>query len=65
MIRTQSVVLKGLRILGKVCFLAVQVVAAFADDEAKRSRLTAGKAQQLYEDGAISGTEFSKHIHGN
>ncbi|HAT1867293.1 hypothetical protein [Legionella pneumophila] len=62
---TQSVVFRGLKILGKVSVLALQAIAAFVSDESKKPRLTAGKAQQLYEDGVISGTELAEHIHGD
>ncbi|EHL32588.1 hypothetical protein LDG_5179 [Legionella drancourtii LLAP12] len=51
--------------LGKVSMIALQVIVAFASDDDKKTRLTAGKARQLYEDGVISGAEFAEHIHGD
>lgn len=61
----QSLVFKGLKMFGKVSVQALHTIAAFASDESPKPRLTAGKAQQLYEDGAISGTELAEHIHGD
>ncbi|MBA2649174.1 MAG: hypothetical protein H0U75_06155 [Legionella sp.] len=56
---------RTLKVLWKVFVLALQVVASFASEERPKDRYTAAKAQQLYEDGAISGTEFARHIHGD
>ncbi|MCW8405361.1 hypothetical protein [Legionella pneumophila] len=62
---TQSVVLKGLKILGKISLLALQAIVAFAFDEKDKPHYVAGKATELYEDGTISGSEYAKHIHGD
>ncbi|MBA2650292.1 MAG: hypothetical protein H0U75_12020 [Legionella sp.] len=59
----KSMAFKGLKILGKISGLILQAIIAFAYDDSKKTRLTAGKAQQLYEDGAIGGTELAEHIH--
>ena len=61
----KSMAFMALRILGTGAVVALQVIASFASDKDKKTRLTAGKAQQLYEDGVISGIEFAKHIHGD
>ncbi|MFT4059661.1 MAG: hypothetical protein QM652_08945 [Legionella sp.] len=61
----QSKAFKALKMLGKMSVIALQVIVAFASDDEKKTRLTAGKARQLYEDGVISGAEFSEHIHGD
>ena len=61
--QTQPMLFKGLRVLGKASILVLQAIAAFASDDSSKPRLTAGKAQQLYEDGMISGTKFAEHIH--
>ncbi|MCE3045373.1 hypothetical protein [Legionella sp. 16cNR16C] len=60
----KSMAFTALRVLGKVAIAALQVIASFASDSRAKPRYTAGKAQQLYEEGAISGTEFARHIHG-
>lgn len=65
MIRNKSTVFKVLKMLGKMSLIALQVIVVFASDEGKKTRLTAGKARQLYEDGVISGTEFAEHIQGD
>ena len=62
---TQSVVLKGLKILGKISLLVLQSIVAFASDEKDKPHYVAGKATELYEDGAISGSEYARHIHGD
>ncbi|HAT1727735.1 TPA: hypothetical protein JBJ13_12320 [Legionella pneumophila] len=62
---TQSVVLKGLKILGKISLLVLQAIVAFASDEKDKPQYVAGKATELYEDGAISGSEYARHIHGD
>lgn len=61
---TQSGVLKGLKIFGKISPLALQAIVAFASDEKDKPYYVAGKATELYEDGAISGSEYARHIHG-
>ncbi len=61
----QSTAFKALKMFGKISVIALQVIVAFASDDDKKTRLTAGKARQLYEDGVISGTEFAEHIHGD
>ena len=65
MIRNKSIALKALKILGKISLIALQAIVVFASDEGKKTRLTADKARQLYEDGVISGTEFAEHIYGD
>ncbi|KTC76166.1 hypothetical protein Lbir_0235 [Legionella birminghamensis] len=60
----KSMTFTALRILGNVVVVALQVIASFASDSRGKPRYTAGKAQQLYEEGAISGTELARHIHG-
>lgn len=60
----KSMAITALKFLWKFSILALQVIASFASDEPTKRRYTAGKAQQLYEEDSISGTEFSKHIHG-
>ena len=61
----KSMAFMALRVLGKVAVVALQVIASFASDERTKPRYTAEKAQQLHEDGVITGTEFARHIHGN
>jgi len=61
----QSTAFKALKMFGKLSVIALQVIVAFASDDDKKTRLTAGKARQLYDDGAISGAEFAEHIHGD
>lgn len=61
----QSVVLKGLTIFGKISLLVLQVIVAFASDEKDKPHYVAGKATELYEDGAISGSEYARHIYGD
>ncbi|AMQ28367.1 TPA: hypothetical protein KKX32_000317 [Legionella pneumophila] len=63
--QTKSVVFNGLKILGKISLLALQAIAAFASDEKDKPQYVAVKATQLYEDGAISGSEYARHIHGD
>ena len=60
----KKIVFKGLKTLGKITMVVLQALIAFASED-KKPRLAAGKAEQLYEDGVISGIEFSKHIHGD
>ena len=54
----------ALKILWKFAFLTLQVIASFASDDRSKTRYTGGKAQQLYEEDAISGSEYAKSIHG-
>ncbi|HAT8876793.1 TPA: hypothetical protein JBA52_04880 [Legionella pneumophila subsp. pneumophila] len=61
----QSVIWKGLKILGKISLLVLQTIVAFASDEKDKPHYVAGKATELYEDGAISGSEYIRHIHGD
>ncbi|CZG77630.1 hypothetical protein SC029_10560 [Legionella pneumophila serogroup 1] len=61
----QSVVWKGLKIFGKISLLALQAIFAFASDEKDKPHYVAGKAIELYEDGAISGSEYARQIHGD
>ena len=56
---------KILQLLWKFVLVALKVAVVIASDKQPRSRYTAGKAQQLYEDGSISGTEYAKCIHGD
>ncbi|MDI1351861.1 MAG: hypothetical protein PSV35_03685 [bacterium] len=60
----KSMAFMALRILWKFALLSLQVFAALASDDRSKPRYTAGKAQQLYEEDAISGTEYAKNIHG-
>lgn len=60
----KSMAFMALRILGKVAVVALQVIASFASDE-RKPRYSAAKAQQLYDDGLISGSEYARHIHGD
>ncbi|MDF1929637.1 hypothetical protein PGH45_05580 [Legionella pneumophila] len=43
----------------------MQAIAAFASDEKDKPHYVAGKATELYEDGAISGSEYARHIYGD
>ncbi|AMV14901.1 TPA: hypothetical protein JBD37_12155 [Legionella pneumophila subsp. pneumophila] len=61
----QSVIWKGLKIFGKISLLVLQAIVAFASDEKDKPHYVAGKATELYEDGAISGSEYARHIHGD
>ncbi|HAT8692492.1 TPA: hypothetical protein F8S02_02285 [Legionella pneumophila] len=61
----KSMAFMALRILGKVAVVALQVIASFASDERNKPRYSAAKAQQLYDDGLISGSEYARHIHGD
>ncbi|HHT9790650.1 TPA: hypothetical protein ACT9GV_000159 [Legionella pneumophila] len=54
-----------MKTLGKISLLALQAIAAFASDEKDKPHYVAGKATELYEDGAISGSEYARHIHGD
>ncbi|HAT8966741.1 TPA: hypothetical protein JBA93_08470 [Legionella pneumophila subsp. pneumophila] len=61
----KSMAFMALRVLGKVAVVALQVITSFASDERKRPRYSAAKAQQLYDDVLISGSECARHIHGD
>ncbi|HAT7052173.1 hypothetical protein SDC14_14615 [Legionella pneumophila serogroup 1] len=61
----KSMAFMALRVLGKVSVVTLQVIASLASDEGTQPRYTAGKAQQLHEDGVITGNEFAQHIHGD
>lgn len=61
----KSMAFKALRVLRKVAFVALQVIASLTSDGKAKPRYTAGKAQQLYKDGAITGSEFARHVHGD
>ncbi|PJE14662.1 hypothetical protein [Legionella sp.] len=60
----KSMAFMALRILWKLVILSLQVIASFASDGQSKPRYTAGKAQQLYEEDAITGSEYAKCIHG-
>lgn len=60
----KSMAFMALRILWKLVILSLQVIASFASDGRSKPRYTAGKAQQLYEEDAITGSEYAKCIHG-
>jgi hypothetical protein len=61
----KSIVFMALSILWKFALLVLQVIISFASDERSKPRYTAAKAQQLYEDGVITGSEYARHIHGD
>lgn len=61
----KSMAFMALRILGKVFIFALRVIAILVSDGQSKPRYTAGKAQQLHDDGLITGTEFARHIHGD
>lgn len=61
----KSMAFVALRILGKVAIVVLQVIVSFASDERTKPRYSAAKAQQLYDDGLISGSEYARHIHGD
>lgn len=61
----KSMAFMALRVLGKVVVIALQVIASFASDERTKPRYPAAKAQQLYDDGLISGEEYARHIMGD
>lgn len=61
----KSMAFMALRILGKVAVVVLQVIASFASDERTKPRYPAAKAQQLYDDGLISGAEYARHIQGD
>ncbi|WP_237758694.1 hypothetical protein [Legionella hackeliae] len=54
-----------MKIFGKISLLALQAIVVFASDEKDKPNYVAGKATELYEDGAISGSEHARHIHGD
>ncbi|WP_133137185.1 hypothetical protein [Legionella rowbothamii] len=60
----KSMAFMALKILWKFAFLTLQAIASFASDDRSKTRYIAGKAQQLYEEDAISGSEYAKSIHG-
>ncbi|KTD09338.1 hypothetical protein [Legionella jamestowniensis] len=61
----QSVIWTGLKIFGKISLLVLQAIVVFASDEKDKPHYVAMKATELYEDGAISGSEYARHIHGD
>ncbi|KTD18257.1 hypothetical protein Ljor_2563 [Legionella jordanis] len=61
----QSVIWTGLKIFGKISLLVLQAIVVFASDEKDKPHYVTGKATELYEDGAISGSEYARHIHGD
>lgn len=60
----KSMAFMALRILWKFALLSLRVFVALASDDRSKPRYTAGKAQQLYEEDAISGIQYAKNIHG-
>lgn len=61
----KSMAFRALRILWNFGLLVLQAIASFASDERSKPRYPAAKAQQLYEDGVISGAEYAWHIFGD
>ena len=61
----KSLNLRVLSVLGKLFIFTLRVLVSFIPDERIKVRYTAAKAQQLYEDGVITGSEFAKHIDGD
>lgn len=61
----KSMALSALSILGKLALFSLRVISSFASDKPSKSRYSAGKAQQLYEEGAITGSECVRHIQGD
>lgn len=61
----KSMALTALSILGKLALLSLRIISSFASDKPSQSRYTTGKAQQLYEEGAITGSEYVRHIQGD
>lgn len=61
----KSIALKLLGILWNLSLFTLRALISFASDEPSKIRYTAGKAQQLYEDGTISGSECARHLQGD
>jgi hypothetical protein len=61
----KSMAFRALRILWNFSLLVLQAMASFTSDERSKPRYPAAKAQQLYDDGAISGAEYARHILGD
>ena len=61
----KSMALMALKILGEITVVTLQVITSFASDERTKIRYPAAKAQQLYDDGLISGAEYARHIYGD
>lgn len=61
----KSMAFVALSILGKVAVITLQVIASFASDRETKARYPAEKAQQLYDDGLITGAEYARHIQGD
>lgn len=64
-VNNSGLLLKAFRLIFKVALFALNVIVAIASDEHPRPRYTAAKAKELYEDDAISGTEYARCIHGD
>jgi hypothetical protein len=61
----KSMAFMALRILWNFSLLILGAIATLASDKRYKPRYPAAKAQQLYEDGVISGAEYTWHIFGD
>ncbi|MGQ3887854.1 hypothetical protein ACQUW5_02335 [Legionella sp. CNM-1927-20] len=60
----KSMAFTALRVLWKIAFLTLQVIAMFASDRRSNSRYLPYQAQDLYKKGLISAAEYNKAIKG-
>jgi hypothetical protein len=53
------------KLVWKISLVLLNAALAIGSDERSKPRYTAGKAQELYDDGSISGAEYARCIHGD
>ena len=63
--KSGSLVIKAFKLVWKISLVLLNAALAIGSDERSKQRYTAGKAQELYEDGSISGAEYARCIHGD
>lgn len=57
--------MQGLKFIFKFGLFALGAILAVASDERPKPRYTSDKAEELYENGVISDTEYAQCIYGD
>lgn len=63
--KSGSLVIKAFKLVWKISLVLLNAALATGSDERSKPRYTAAKAKELYDDDAISGTEYARCVYGD